>query len=231
VSFALRLAEDRLGTGARLALPGAPRVLYARDANGALTLASRPPTVHADHAAPATTKIAAGTAWHGAADVVLVADAPAVVLRFELVRAGAIDGADVGSHDSRRLLEHAIDLDPARPWLMRCDRVDFAPGGIALPHGHKGGGIRCLLAGTLEVSVGDHPPRLMHPGDAWFESGREPVLAKASPDIATAFVRVSILPREIRGQSSIVYVDPADAGRGRARQYTVYVDEPLVLPS
>jgi len=55
------------------------------------------------------------------------------------------------------------------------------------------------------------------------------VLAKASPEMPTAFVRVSILPQEIRGQSSIVYVDPADAARGRPRQYTVYVDEPLVL--
>jgi quercetin dioxygenase-like cupin family protein len=255
VTFALRLTEDRLGAGARLALPPTPRVLYA--SNGAPRIESRPPTGRADLAAPAptnapavesrpptgradlaapaptnapaTTKIAAGTAWHGTADVVLVADEPSVVLRFELVDAGAAEGADVGTRESRRLLEHAIDLDPARAWLMRCDRVDFAPGGVALPHGHKGGGIRCLLAGALEVSVGDHPPRLMHPGDAWFESGREPALAKASPDTATAFVRVSILPREIRGQSSIVYVDPADAGRGRPRQYTVYVDEPLML--
>ena len=154
----------------------------------------------------------------------------AIVWRFELIRAAAVDGRATEQSESRRVLEHAIDLDPAQAWLMRCDRVDFAPGGVALPHGHKGGGIRCLLAGTLEVSVGDRPPRLMHPGDAWFESGREPVLAKASPETDTAFVRVSILPREIRGQSSIVYVDPADAGRGRPRQYTVYVDEPLVLP-
>jgi len=43
-------------------------------------------------------------------------------------------------------------------------------------------------------------------------------------------VRVSILPREIRGQSSIVYVDPANAARGRPRRYTVYVDEPIDLP-
>ena len=113
---------------------------------------------------------------------------------------------------------------------MRCDRVDFGPGDVALLHGHKGGGIRCLLAGTLEVTVGDRPPRLMRPGDAWFESGREPVLARSSADAPTAFVRVSILPREIRGQSSIVYVDPADAARGRPRRYTVYVDEPIDLP-
>jgi len=218
VSFRLRLTEDRLGPGARLVLSPMPRVFYAR--NGGVWLT----------AAATTTHLEAGMAWHGVGDAVLVADAPAVLLRFELIGGARLDGRDAESSESRRLLEHAIELDPARGWLMRCDRVDFAPGGVALPHGHKGGGIRCLLAGTLEVTVGDRAPRLMLPGDAWFESGREPVLAKASPEMATAFVRVSILPPEIRGQSSIVYVEPADAGKGRPRQYTVYVDEPLVLP-
>jgi quercetin dioxygenase-like cupin family protein len=219
VSFALRLTEDRLGAGARLTLPAAPRVLYTRE--GAVTIENRRVTAHADLAVPAT--ISAGP-------VAVVAQADAVLLRFELGRGGEAPESSVGKVESRRLLEHAIDLDPARAWLMRCDRVEFAPGGVALPHGHKGGGIRCLLAGTLEVTVGDRPPRLMRPGDAWFESGREPVLARASPAAATAFVRVSILPRETRGQSSIVYVDPADAARGRPRQYTVYVDEGIELP-
>jgi len=218
VSFALRLTEDRLGPGAPLTLSPAPRVLYAR--NGAARLTALATTAHLE----------AGTAWHGVGDAVLLADAPAVLLRFELIDAAQLDRCDAEGAESRPLLEHAIELDPARGWLMRCDRVDFAPGGVALPHGHKGGGIRCLLVGTLEVTVGECAPRLMRPGDAWFESGREPVVARASPETATAFVRVSILPREIRGQSSIVYVDPADTGKGRPRQYTVYVDEPLVLP-
>ena len=217
MSFTLRLTEDRLGPAARLTLSPAPRVLYAR--NGAVRLT----------AAATTTHLEAGTTWHGVGDAVLLADAPAVLLRFELIDAAGLEQTDAEGAESRPLLEHAIELDPARGWLMRCDRVDFAPGGVALPHGHKGGGIRCLLAGTLEVTVGDRAPRLMLPGDVWFESGREPVLAKASSETATAFVRVSILPREIRGQSSIIYVDPADAGKGRPRQYTVYVDEPLVL--
>ena len=217
MSFALRLTQDRLGAHARLTLPAAPRVVYARE--GPL------PVARAGLADPAP------IAWHGAGPAALVtAEIPATVLRFELIGGGETPAAAAGPVQSRRLLEHAIDLDPAGAWLMRCDRVDFAPGGVALPHGHKGGGIRCLLAGTLEVTVGDRPPRLMRPGDAWFESGREPVVATASPEAPTAFVRVSILPREIRGQSSIVYADPADAARGRPRQYTVYVDEPLVLP-
>jgi hypothetical protein len=55
------------------------------------------------------------------------------------------------------------------------------------------------------------------------------VLAVSSPDEETSFIRFSVLPAEIRGQSSIVYVDPADAKRGRPRHYTVHVDEPIAL--
>jgi quercetin dioxygenase-like cupin family protein len=150
------------------------------------------------------------------------------VLRFELARGvEPLDRMSVGT--SRTLLEHAIDLDPRTEYLMRADRVDFAPGGVALPHRHRGGGIRCLLEGTLEVTVGEAPARQVTPGGAWFESGREPVLAVASKDAPTSFVRVAILPREIRGRTSIMYVDPKDAERGRPRTYTVFVDEPIEI--
>jgi hypothetical protein len=127
------------------------------------------------------------------------------------------------------LLEHPIDLTGGAGWLMRCDRVDFDPGGIAPPHRHRGGGIRCLLRGRLEVTVAEGAPRTVEPGEAWFESGREPVLAVAAPEGETSFIRFSIQPVAIRGRSSIHYVDPADAGRGRPRRYTVYVDEPIAL--
>ena len=50
-----------------------------------------------------------------------------------------------------------------------------------------------------------------------------------SREAETSFIRFSIQPAAIRGQSSILYVDPADAGRGRPRRYTVYVDEPIAL--
>ena len=214
MAWSLRLVEHRLAAGALLAFTAGPRVIFVR--SGALRVVGADP----DHAPV------------GVDAAVFAAEASGVqsyrealtVLVFELVRQPA------GPARGRVLLEHPIALDAGRPWVMRCDRVDFVLGGIAPAHGHKGGGIRCLLAGTLEVTVGEGPPRQMRPGDAWFESGREPVLAKASTTEATAFVRVSILPQEIRGQSSIVYVDPADAGRGRPRQYTVYLDEPLVLP-
>ena len=120
-------------------------------------------------------------------------------------------------------------LDPHASWLLRCDRVDFDRGGIALPHRHRGGGIRCLLRGRLDVTVGEGTARAMRPWDAWFESGREPVLAVSAKDEDTSFIRVSVLPADIRGKSSMVYVDPADAGRSKPRTYTVYVDEPIAL--
>ena len=146
----------------------------------------------------------------------------ATLLRWELVAADA-------AADGELVLEQAMDLVPAAAWLMRCDRVEFDPGGIALPHRHRGGGIRCLVAGALEVTVGAAAPRLVRPGGAWFESGREPVLARASASEPTSFIRVAILPAEIRGQTSILYVDPADAARGRPRRYTVWVDAPIAV--
>jgi quercetin dioxygenase-like cupin family protein len=171
-------------------------------------------------------------AWvPGPTDVVAGPDG-ARWLRYELVRDGGRDIATPPASGvaSTLVLEHPIELDPSRTYLMRCDRVDFAPGGVALPHRHRGGGIRCLVAGALEVRVEGEPARHVRPGEAWFESGREAVHALAAPDLDTSFIRVAILPREIRGQTSILYVDPADAGRGKPRRYTVYVDEPMELP-
>jgi len=207
----LRLCEDRLPAAGRLRLPALNRVLYAR--RSAISVAS----------GAGDARVVEGQAWHGAgACEVAAGDAGAAVLRYELIRGTAPAGGD-----ATVLLEHAIDLDPRAEYLMRADRVDFAPGGVALPHRHRGGGIRCLIAGALEVTVGDAPARGVTPGGAWFESGREPVLAVASKDEDTSFIRVAILPREIRGRTSIMYVNPADAERGRPRTYTIFVDEPI----
>jgi len=214
-SYTLRLCEDTLPAGGHGALGALNRVLYAR--RGSVTVAS----------APRETRLAEGEAWHGAQACRIVAgEASGSVLRYELIR-GAAPLEPLAGGATHVLLEHAITLDPHDEYLMRADRVDFAPGGVALPHRHRGGGIRCLLAGALEVTVGEAPARKVAPGGAWFESGREPVLAVASADEPTSFVRVAILPREIRGRTSIMYVDPKDAERGRPRTYTVFVDEPI----
>jgi quercetin dioxygenase-like cupin family protein len=167
----------------------------------------------------------ANQAWQGAGACAATAGpAGATVLRYELVRKGV--GAPSAETGSIPLLEHDMALDPAEQYLMRCDRVDFDPGGEALPHRHQGGGIRCLIAGALELRVEGQAVRTIEPGQAWFESGRETVYAKASAREAASFIRCSILPRALRGRSSIVYVDPAHAA-SRPRRYTVFVDAPI----
>jgi quercetin dioxygenase-like cupin family protein len=210
VAHSLRLIEHYLEPGGELSLPAAVRALFAATGEASATSAGDARPLDADHA------------WHGTASCVVTTAAGARLLRFELVRQPP---PPVG--EGRALLEHPLALSGEDAWLIRCDRVDFAPGGVALPHRHRGGGIRRLLRGSLTVTVGDGPPRVMRPGDPWFESGREPVLASAAPDDDTSFVRVSILPAEIQGRTSILYVDPADATRSRPRTYTVCIDEPL----
>jgi hypothetical protein len=203
----LRLMRDHLQPNTRASLPAMNRVLYLLE--GALSVDGK--------------DLAVNSAWHGAGVCSVVAGpAGASVLRYELGRDDTPAGATP-------LLAQAIRLDPTAAYLMRCDRVDFDLGAEALPHRHKGGGIRCLISGTMELRVEGERDRTIKPGEAWFESGREPVYAKASSQQPTSFIRCSILPREIRGQSSIMYVDPKDAG-SKPRKYTVFVDEPIELP-
>ena len=213
MAWSLRLVEHRLEVGALHSFPKGPRVIFVRA--GTIRLV----TPGGGEGGPPVGQDAAVFAA-GACGVQSYRDA-LTLLVFELVRQPPPPAG------GRTLLEHPMALDPKAAWLMRCDRVDFAPGGVAPRHGHRGGGLRCLLRGALTVTVGDAPGRLMRPGDCWFEGGREPVLAQASTTEETSFVRCAILPAELRGRTSILYADPAEATRGRPRTYTVFVDEPI----
>ncbi|HUM18463.1 MAG TPA: cupin domain-containing protein [Candidatus Nitrosotalea sp.] len=208
MAYSLRLIEDRVAAGAAppAPRPDAPRMLYTVSG-----------TLRRDHASEPVPAVGPG-------EVGARAGAEGARLyRVELVRQPPHPAG------GRLLLEHPVDLARGSAWLMRCDRVDFEPGGVAPLHRHRGGGIRCLLRGRLEVTVGAGAPRVVAPGECWFESGREPVLAVSSRESETSFIRFSVLPAEIRGQSSIMYVDPGDAARGRPRRYTVHVDEPIAF--
>ena len=111
-------------------------------------------------------------------------------------------------------------------WVVRCDRIDFPPGGIAYRHVHPGPGIRRLLFGelTIESPDGTHTYRA---GDAWTEGADFPVLATASATEATAFVRVLVLPAEWAGKRTIRYVDPADDEKPRLQRATILLELPL----
>ena len=124
------------------------------------------------------------------------------------------------------LLAAPVDVRPG--WLMRHDRIDFAPGSVAYRHTHPGPGIRYLLYGSLQIESGGETHEY-GPGDAWFESGPEPVLATSSEAEETAFVRVLLLPPEWAGKRTITYVDPADDDLPKLQRPTLYGDQPITL--
>ena len=126
------------------------------------------------------------------------------------------------------LLSVDMSLDPEVEWLVRCDRIDFPPGGIAHLHTHPGPGIRCLLFGELNVET-EGKAGTFGPLGAWFETGPDPVYAVATDSSDSAFVRVMLLPREWEGRRTIRYVDPGDAERPRKQSATVFFDRSIEL--
>jgi hypothetical protein len=126
------------------------------------------------------------------------------------------------------LLAAAIELDRSVEWLLRVDRVDFPPGGVAYRHTHPGPGIRYLLFGTIRIESGGETHEY-GAGEPWFESGPEPVYAVASQTEPTAFVRAMLLPREWEGKRTIRYVDPADEAKPKLQRATVFVEQPVAL--
>jgi hypothetical protein len=215
----LRLYEDRIGAKAQGGtLPGCVRAFYVVEGSVALQVAQSQATLHANSGFGSMEAVQ----WKGAS-------LACVVLRWELVDATQeltlLSGEGLSSRLSMRA---SIALDDRRDYLLRCDRVEFPAGGEALLHRHQGGGIRCLLMGSIQIQTEGttHDYGVLEP---WFEAGPDPVYAGASKTEPTAFARVMILPRELLGKSSIQYVRPEDLDKPKNQKYQVFVDLPIQL--
>ena len=210
---ALYLYSDTLAAKTVLpgGLPAGNRIMYVRE--GSATL----------HAAAQAMTLAPNSAWCGRTSCELLAGAHgAQILRWEFGGHGIIAAGE--GVQSQLLQQSEFDLDFPDGFLLRCDRVDFPPGGIAYTHTHQGPGIRCLLKGQLTVAAAGHTMEI-GPGGAWFESGTDPVLATAWNESPTGFVRVMVLPRALKGKSSIRYLKPEDQQKPKPQQYQIFVDE------
>jgi quercetin dioxygenase-like cupin family protein len=154
---------------------------------------------------------------HGALNAVAHELEDGTILEWELLDEAPADG----------LLAAEVDLGSGE-WVLRCDRVDFPPGGVAYRHTHPGPGIRYLLFGSIRIESGGETNEY-GPGDSWFESGPEPVFAAASDSEESAFVRAMLLPREWEGKRTIRYVDPADEEKPKLQRATVFSEQPVAL--
>jgi quercetin dioxygenase-like cupin family protein len=119
-----------------------------------------------------------------------------------------------------------VDDRPEGDWLVRCDRVDFPPGGVAYRHTHPGPGIRVLLEGRIRIES-EGETHEYGPLEHWYESGPAPVYAAASATEETAFVRCMLVPAELLGKRTIRYVDPADEDKPKLQRARIYFEHPL----
>ena len=211
----LRLIEDFLTDKGAISLPALPRMLFV--VRGSVAVGQR--------------VLGQGEALFGE-DMITAhaAEAGATMWRFELSdpRQAAAKTPNA-SVKSRPKLGAPLERLPDGDLLWRGDSVAFPAGGCAYLHRHQGPGIRCLIEGSLRVDTAgqSHTYRI---GDAWFESGPEPVFAQAG-DRPARFIRVMILPRTLIGKSSIQYVNEDDKAKPKTQQYRVFVDAPLMRPS
>jgi quercetin dioxygenase-like cupin family protein len=209
----LRFYYDRLDPDSEVPLTDERnRVLYVRAGTARMGAA--------DHAAA----LAANCAWHSRFAFSVRAGATgAEVYRWELARS-----AHAATQQGKPLLEAPLALAEGGEYLIRCDRVDFPPGGIAYTHTHRGPGIRGLLSGSIRIDVKGEA-HAVQPGEAWFEAGPDPVLATASATEPTSFARVMILPAELLGKSSIRYMLPEDQDKPKRQTYQLFIDTPIAL--
>jgi hypothetical protein len=214
--YELRLIEDTLqsGAGLQLASKAVRRVVYV--AHGAATVAGQ--AVADDQAAYA----------HGDAEI-LAGDGGAAIWRWELAPIGDAPTLVADRHGASRVkLSARIERPAARTVLMRADSVTFPPAGCAYLHTHQGPGIRCLIDGGIRIDT-EGASTCYAPGGAWFESGPAPVFAQAAQDRASRFIRVMILPAELKGRSSIAYVNIEDRDKPKSQRYKGYLDETITL--
>lgn len=235
--YDLRLVEDELAPGARIAVPALAgfRVIYAARGGAEVTPSggTGPEELEENSARFGAEVAPAGGGQEGLEEnsarfgaeacAVRAGSAGATLWRWEMVRG---EGGWRAEGEASCVLKasHGLELDPSGEWMMRCDRVDFPPGGIAYTHIHSGPGLRCLLRGELMVRVEDSEEWMVRPGETWFERGPDPIYARASEE-PTSFVRAMVVPRAYKGRTTITYVKAEDADKPKPQQYTRFVDE------
>ena len=150
--------------------------------------------------------------------------------RTRIRGAGVVWVYEVGPHGREFLKDPAVSIvlskrvafDFGPPWLLRADRVESQSGSVTPRHGHRGPGMRRLTHGRLLAEVGDQFERI-EAGQAWLETGRDPVIGTNINSGSSAFVRVMVLPIELEGgKTSFMPTTPEDATKPRAVTYRLF---------
>jgi hypothetical protein len=217
--FALNFYHDQLdGSGSSAAaLPAAHRMLYVR--HGAAVVNGQ--AMNADEASycdgPVTLK--SSGSW-------------SQIWRWELMPPNSApllhEGAGIlSSLRMSRVISNLAMLAGTR-WLFRLDRITSAAGRIADRHQHPGPGIRCLVEGTFNVQQDVESHRDLAPGDAWWETGSDTVIAWGSRQMAARFMRGIVLPAEWEGKVTGTWLS-GEAAAGPRGTWKLYLDKVIVV--
>jgi quercetin dioxygenase-like cupin family protein len=209
----LALLEDALTPGQSLALPARPRAVFAR--RGPLRVAQ------------AGSEAVLETGQCRLFEAAISLHGPGEAWTFELAASGGEMVVTAAERD-RVILARLIDRDPDGPVLVRADRVEFPPGVVTPKHGHKGPGIRRLIQGRLVAEIGDQVQRI-DAGDAWFESGLDPVVGLTVAP-SSAFVRVMVLDPALLGESTFIPWTAEEGAKPRGTDRTLFFDTVVALP-
>jgi len=216
--FALNLYHDQVGAdgASKSPLPAAQRMLYVR--HGSAVINDK--TMNADDAihcdGPVTLQASGGWSQVWRWELALPNTAPTM-----------LEGAGVlSSLRMSRVITHLAMLDKT-PWLFRLDQITSAAGRIADRHQHPGPGIRCLLEGTFNVESVESERNLM-PGDAWYETGPDTVVAWGSTQMPAKFLRGMILPTEWAGKVTGTWLSGAVA-QPRPGNWRLLVDKIIAV--
>jgi hypothetical protein len=109
-------------------------------------------------------------------------------------------------------------------WLFRLDRIITPAGRVADRHQHPGPGTRCLIEGTFNVHQAGESYRDLAPGEPWWETGYDTVIAWSSQQMAAKFMRAMVLPTEWEGKVTGVWLSGAPPVR-KPGSWTLFVDQ------
>lgn len=215
--FVLNFYHDQVGAGGSTAaaLAGAHRLLYVRhgrvDINGQ--------TMAADEATYCDAALALKSAGEWSQ-----------VWRWELAAPNAAPALHDGGGILSSLRMSRVITNLAMPegtrWLFRLDQITSAAGRIADRHQHPGPGIRCLLEGAFNVQQAVESARDLAPGDAWWETGSDTVVAWGSRQMAAKFLRGMVLPVEWEGKVTGTWLSGHTPPRGN---WKLYVDRVIAV--
>ena len=189
--FALNFYHDQIGANGSSApaLAPAPRLLYVR--HGRLAINSQ--AMSADQAIYCDGPVALQSAGEWSQ-----------VWRWEL---GSPDAAPA-LHQGKAVLSSlrmsrvitSIGMAEGSRWIFRLDQITHGGEQVADRHQHPGPGIRCLIEGTFNVQQAAESARNLSPGDAWWETGSDTVVAWGSKQMPAKFLRGMVLPVEWEGK-------------------------------